>query len=119
MPEIKPAAQKRAVPLRLEAQDIPITSTGHLELDMGRAAIPNGVLSEATFTLADIHTRAFLVEDGIRLVIRSLDPSRPPIGNVYAHGWYPGTEDVEVYLVMDVTSVTAGAMLQVRDLVVR
>ena len=86
---------------------------------MGRATLPNGILSDARFTLADVHTRTFQVEDGIRLEVRSLDPSRPPFDNIYTHGWYPGTEDVEVYLVMDVTSFTPGAMLQVRDLVVR
>lgn len=119
MPDIKPSAAKRAAPLRIDSQDIPIASTGHLELDMGRATVPNGILSDARFTLADIHTRAIQTEDGIRLEVRSLDPSRPPFENIYEHGWYPGTEDVEVFLVMDVTSVTPGAMLQVRDLVVR
>ena len=119
LPAIEPSAEKRAVPLEIHSTDIPITSVGHKEIDMGRATIPNGVLSQSTFTLADIHTRTFQVEDGIRLEVRSLDPSRPPFENVYPHGWYPGTEDVEVYLVMDVTSFTPGALLQVRDLVVR
>ena len=107
MPDVGPAVAERAAPLEIAARDIPITATGHLEIDMGRATLPNGILSDARFTLADVHTRAFRVEDGIRLEVRSLDPSRPPFDNIYQHGWYPGTENVEVYLVLDVTLVHA------------
>lgn len=119
MPTINPRAAKAAVPLRVDARDIPITSIGPMEVDMGRATLPNGFLTDTAFTLADPHTRTFQVAEGINLEVRSLDPSRPPLDNIYEHGWYPGTEDVEVYLVMDVTSFTPGAMLEVRDLVVR
>ena len=109
----------RAVPLEIHSTDIPITSVGHKEIDMGRATIPNGVLSESTFTLADIHTRTSRsrTASGSKFVL-SIRHGHP-FENIYLHGWYPGTEDVEVYLVMDVTSFTPGALLQVRDLVVR
>jgi hypothetical protein len=86
---------------------------------MDSAALPNGILTNATFSLADKYTRSFDLADGISLVGPSKDPTRPPFDNGYAHGWYPGTEAVEVYLVLGVTSFTPGAMLQVRDLVVR
>ena len=107
------------MPLEIASRDIPIRSAGHLEIDMGRATLPNGIFSDASFALADPHTQAFRVADGVRLEVRSLDPSRPPLDNVYQHGWYPGTEAVDVFLVMDVTSFTPGAMLEIRDLVVR
>jgi hypothetical protein len=120
VPSIDPAAAPDAVTLRIPAKDIPISSTGHLEIDLGRATLPNGVLSDARFSLADPYSSAFRVEpEGIRLEVRSLDPSRPPFENAYAHGWYPGTEDVEAYLVLDVTSFTPGARIEVRDLIVR
>jgi hypothetical protein len=119
MPTIDPDAAAKAVPLEIAAHDYPIAATGHVEIEVGRATLPNGILSDARFDLADRFTRAFTVEGGIRLEIRSLDPSRPPFENVYEHGWYPGTEEVEVYLVLDVVSFTPGAALQVRDLVVR
>jgi hypothetical protein len=119
MPTIDPDAAAAAVPLEIAARDYPITATGHLEIVVGRATLPNGILSDARFDLADRFTRAFIVEGGIRLEVRSLDPSRPPFDNVYEHGWYPGTEEVEVYLVLDVVSFTPGAALQIRDLVVR
>ncbi len=119
LPSIDPAAAAAAVPLEIASHDYPITATGHLEIDVGRAILPNGILSDARFSLADPSTRAFAVASGVHLQVRSLDPSRPPFFNVYEHGWYPGTEAVEVFLVLDVTSVTPGAMLEVRDLVVR
>jgi hypothetical protein len=119
MPTIDPGAAAKAVPLEIASRDYPITATGHLEIVVGRATLPNGILSDARFDLADPFTRAFTVEGGIRLEVRSLDPSRPPFENVHEHGWYPGTEDVEVVLVLDVVSFTPGATLQVRDLVVR
>ena len=119
MPTIDPDAAAAAVALEIAARDYPITATGHMEIEVGRATLPNGILSDARFDLADRFTRAFTVEGGIRLVVRSLDPSRPPFENVYEHGWYPGTEEVEVYLVLDVVSFTPGAALQIRDLVVK
>ena len=119
MPSIDPAAAAAAVPLEIASHDYPITATGHLEIDVGHAILPNGVLSDARFSLADPFTRTFAVAQGVSLEIRSLDPSRPPSENAYVHGWYPGTEAVEVFLVLDVTTVTPGAMLEVRDLVVR
>jgi hypothetical protein len=119
LPSIDPSAAAAAVPLEVAARDFPITATGHLEIEMGRATLPNGILSDARLDLADPTTRAFTVEDGIALEVRSLDPSRPPFDNVYEHGWYPGTEEVEVLLVLDVTWFTPGAQLEVRHLVVR
>ena len=119
LPSVDPVAARAAVPLDVPARDIAILSTGHLEIDVGRAVLPNGVLSDATFSVADPRTDAFRVSGPIRLDVRSLDPSRPPFENLYAHGWYPGTEEVEVFLVLDVTSFTPGATLRVRDLVVR
>jgi hypothetical protein len=119
MPTIDPAAAASAQPLAVASLDIPITTTGHLELDVGPATLPNGILSAARFALADPHTRTFAVKDAITLVVRSGDPTRPPFLNLYAHGWYPGTEAVEVYLVLDVTRVSPGALLEIRDLVVK
>lgn len=119
MPAIAPDAAAAAVPLEIVAHAYPITTLGPQEILVGRATLPNGILSDARFSLADPFTRAFSVRDGISLVVRSLDPSRPPFVNIYEHGWYSGTEQVEVYLVLDVTTLTPGARIEVRDLVVR
>ncbi len=119
LPSIEPSAAAKAMPLSIPSRDIPITATGHLEILLGTATLPNGILSDARFSLADPFTRDFVVANGISLVVRSTDPTRPPFDNLYAHGWYPGTEDVQAFLVLDVTSFVPGATIQVRDLVVR
>ena len=64
--------------------------------------------------------RGFTVADAITLDVRPADTKRPPFtGGRYARGWHSGTEVVNVYLVLDVTSVEPGAMLHVRNLAVQ
>ncbi len=116
LPTINPKAE--SAPLRIASRDFPL-AVGHQEILVGQATLPNGILSHATFSLADPTTQAFTVAEGIQMVIRSTDPNRPPFDNAYQHGWHPGSEVVNVYLVLDVTSLTPGATLQVRNLVVR
>jgi hypothetical protein len=119
MSGIDPDAARAGVPLEAASHDYAIAGLGPQEILVGSATLPNGILSDARFSLADPFTRAFAVRDGIALVVRPLDPARPLFVNIYAHGWYTGTEEVEVYLVFDVTAFTPGATLEVRDLVVR
>lgn len=57
--------------------------------------------------------------DGVHLVIEPTDQSRPPVGNVYDRGLIPGVEPVVAFLVFNVVDAPAGAVLQVRDVVVR
>jgi len=54
----------------------------------------------------------------IRLVVASTDPSRPPFGNVYERGTFPGVETVVVSLVFDVVAAPPDTVLQVRNVVV-
>jgi hypothetical protein len=59
-----------------------------------------------------------LSSEGIRLEIRSLVEGRPAFWNIHDHGWYPGTEAVEVFLVFDVRHVDPGATIEIRNVVV-
>jgi hypothetical protein len=52
-------------------------------------------------------------------VVTSTDPSRPVFGNVYERGSFPGVEDVVATLIFDVVETPPGAVLPVRDVVVR
>jgi hypothetical protein len=115
LPTINPTA--KSVPLRVAAQDYPLV-LGHQEILVGQATLPNGILSDGRFSLADVSMQSFIA-NSVELVVRSTDPSRPPFDNLYAHGWHPGSEVVNVYLVLDVVSMTPGATLRVRDLVVQ
>jgi hypothetical protein len=120
LPAIDVDARKAARPLTVSALDIPIAHDGPYDVRIGTAGIANGVLTTATFTLAQ-PTRDHLIldEDGVSMQIRPADPTRPPFENYYQHGWYPGVESADVFLEFDVVSHDQGAVLQVRDLVVQ
>jgi hypothetical protein len=114
---LDPAAVAQARPLRLAAMDIPLT-IGHHDIELGRAALPNGYLETARFGLADLAPDGVSIPDGVWLEVTSADPSRPPFGNVYERGIFPGVEEVVATLVFDVVAAPEGAVLQVRDVVV-
>ncbi len=126
LPTYEPAALAASVPLKVAALDIPLT-VGPKTIYVGKATIANGVLQEATFSIAGIPDgvvgmppTGFTVADAITLDVRPADAKLPLFtGSRYARGWHSGTEVVNVYLVLDVTSVQPGATLQVRNLVVR
>ncbi len=114
---LDPDAVAQAVPLHVAAIDVPVR-VGHHEVELGRATLPNGYLGEARFALADPAPDGVVIPDGIRLVVTSTDASRPPLGNVYERGTFPGVEKVVVSLVFDVMEAPPAAVLQVRDVVV-
>ncbi|MHB8958378.1 MAG: hypothetical protein ACYDAN_01975 [Candidatus Limnocylindrales bacterium] len=124
LPTFEPAALAQAVPLEVPSLDIPITRTGKYEVFVGQAFVANGILRDASFMPANGALGAppsgFTVADMITLDVRPSDPTRPTFrfGGRY-RGWHPGTELVNVYIVFDVTAFDPGAVLQVRDLVVR
>jgi hypothetical protein len=53
----------------------------------------------------------------VRLEVRPEDPARPPIYSRYREP-FDGVEPVRVFLVFEVTELTPGAVLRVRDIVV-
>jgi hypothetical protein len=114
-----PGAAVRALarPLHVPSIDIPIDHLGRYEIEVGAAGLPDGVLSQRSATLPDPRPTAFWIDEGVRLEVRPVDPSRPPVGSVYREP-IDGVEPVTVYLVFDVTEFTPGAVLQVRDVVV-
>lgn len=125
LPTYEPASLAASVPLKVASLDLPLT-LGPQTIYVGQATIANGVLREATFSIADIpdgvvgvQPSGFTVADAITLEVRPADAKRPDFTGPLARGWHPGTEVVKVYLVFDVTSVQAGATLQIRNLVVR
>ncbi len=75
-------------------------------------------MAERSARLADTRPTAFWIDDGVAIDVRSDIGGRPPIGSVYRDP-YDGPEPVKVYLIFDVVELKPGAVLQVRDLVVR
>lgn len=118
LPSPDPAALRAAVPLRVASLDVPIDHAGHYDVLVGTAALPDGLLSTAAFSLADpapddLSTTA----PGVFLDVVSLDGGGS-FSNAYAHGWRPGIEHVEVRLRFDVASFSPGAVLRVRGIAV-
>ena len=119
VPTIDPTAISDARPLLVKAMDIPLDRVGTYSVDLGNATLANGILTDASFSLADVHPTTWsTTEDGVRLVIESLDGG-PPFSNIYEHGWRPGVEQVVAKAVFEITSADPGAIMQIRDVVVR
>jgi hypothetical protein len=116
VPSPNVGTEATATPLRIDDRVIPVPEVGAYEVKLGEASLPNGILRVAGAELADPWPAALrLSNDGIRLVVRSLVPGRPPFMNLYEHGWWPGVEPVEVLLVFDVRHAGPGATLEIRD----
>jgi hypothetical protein len=121
LPTFEPKAAAAARPLDIPALDIPIDHEGHYRVEIGHAVLPNGVITNAAFTLADPKTQTVEIdpETGVQLTIVSTDPNGRPFDNYYQHGWHTGTEEAVVALEFDVTRFDPGAVLAIRSLVVR
>ena len=115
---LDPAAVAAARPLRIPRLDIRLAVGSH-DIELGRALLPNGYLDTAEFALADPAPDGVVMRDGVRLVVEPADPARPPMANVYERGTVPGVEEVIVRLRFDVVAAPAGAVLEVRDVLVR
>jgi hypothetical protein len=117
VPSLSPDALAEATTLRVDRLDVPIDHVGPYEVHVGELDVPNGVLTSVDFSLVDDWPPGVTILEGIRLDIRTLDGE--PIENIYEHGWRDGTERVVAVLVFDVAHHDAGAVLSVRDVVVR
>jgi hypothetical protein len=118
-PSIDPWVAAMAVPLTVDALDIPIDHAGRYEVPLGIATIPNGMLTERTLAIPDSSPDGMLFSpDGIDLEVRSTEDG-DLVDHPYAHGWRPGLEWVDVRLVFVITQADPGAVLEVRDIVVR
>jgi hypothetical protein len=120
LPTLEPAAAAAARPLTIAARDITIDREGKFEISLGQAVLPNGILTEASFSLRDPLTQAVSMGDGgVWLDVRPVDSNAPPFDNYYQRGWHEGTDTVDAVVVFDIVSFEPGAMLELRDIVVR
>lgn len=117
-PMPRPASVKAAIPLDLASLDISLDHVGSYEVLLGEAGLPDGALSERRASLADTRPTTFWIDDYIRLEVRPTEPGRPPVGSIYRDP-YDGVEPVRVFLVFEVVETSPGAVLQVRDILVR
>lgn len=119
LPDLAPEALAAARPLRLDRFVIPVARVGPHEVVVGRASLANGVLRALDAALVEPWPAGLdLSREGLRLEVRSLDPDRPPFRTYYEHGWWPGTEEVELVLAFEVRDREPGATIVLRDVVV-
>jgi hypothetical protein len=120
LPTLQPAAIAAARPLLVERFQIPIDHVGTFEVPLGEASLPNGVATAASFGFVDLWPLDVSLKDGVAQVeLRSLEPDGKPFQNYFDHGWRPGVERAEAVLVFEVLWSAPGAILGIRDVVVR
>ncbi|TAK00259.1 MAG: hypothetical protein EPO36_09250 [Chloroflexota bacterium] len=109
-----------ATELRIGHLDIHVAAIGDQAILLGELRLPNGLLSESSFAIVDdMPAGMIILSSRIELVVRSLEPDGRPFWNVYDHGWRAGTERVAAWLIFTVDAVEPGAVLSIRDVVVR
>jgi hypothetical protein len=117
LPTIDPVAAGEAVPLEVASVVVPIDHAGAYVVDVGDAVLPNGILSDATATLANDTRIDVLIPDGVHLEIVGEDGTQ--LENAYQQGWRPGTERVHVRFTFTVESFDPGTTLILTQVAVR
>jgi len=119
-PDIDPDVEVLSEPIVFARVDIPIDAVGRIEFPVGRGSLTNGILHEASFAFAGAWPSDVMFARGtILLDVRSLEPDGKPFHNYYDHGWREGLERIEAVLVFDVVRFEPGAILSIRDVLVR
>ncbi len=120
LPTLQPAAVAGARPLSVARIEIPIDYIGSYEVALGEALLPNGIATVASFEFADPWPLDVSLGQGVAQInLRSLEPDGKPFQNYFDHGWRPGVERAEAILAFEVLWFKKGAVLDIRDVVVR
>lgn len=117
-PQPRPASERAAQQLAIRALDIPLDHVGSYEVAIGEASLPDGYMTERSASLADTRPTTYWIQGGIFIDVRPLLADRPPVGSRYRDP-YDGVEPVQVLLVFEVVETSPGAVLEVRDILVR
>jgi hypothetical protein len=120
LPTLQPSAVVDARPLAITRLKIPIDHVGAYEVPLGKVSFPNGIATAASFEFADPWPLDVSLREGLAHIgLRSLEPDGKPFQNYFDHGWRPGVERAQAVLIFDVLWFKKGAVLDIRDVVVR
>jgi hypothetical protein len=120
LPTLQPAAVAGARSLSVARFEIPIDHIGTYEVPLGEVSFPNGIATAASFEFADPWPLDVSLGEGVAQIdLRSLEPDGKPFQNYFDHGWRPGVERAEAILAFDVLWFKTGAVLGIRNVVVR
>jgi hypothetical protein len=118
-PSPDPATASAEQPLLVPTLDIPIDRVGKYEIVLGKGALANGILDVTTMKAADPRPSNFFLRGGVWLELTSLKPGGLPFDNYFLHGRVDGTEPFSAQLKFEVMAFDPGAVLQIRDVVIR
>ncbi len=116
-PSPAPAAMKLGVPLEVAALDVPIDHLGEYRVEVGKAVLPNGHLSERSAKLVDAAPEDYWL-GYLAVVVESDIPGRDPAGNIYREP-FDGPEPMTVFVVVEVTELFEPSVVELRNIVVR
>jgi hypothetical protein len=118
VPTIDPAVSAQGRPLEVASASVTVDHAGHYSIPLGTAILPNGVLTDATFTITEpVQPTIELEPSEVYLVVTGDDGNE--LLSVYEQGWRPGVEQVTASLEFDVASVDAATTLEFTGIVVR
>jgi hypothetical protein len=115
-PTPRPGIVAKASPLRVPVLDITLDHLGSYSIEVGEVGLPDGAFTDSSASVVDERPTTFWIRNG-ELVIEPVDPTRPRIGSIFRDP-FDGVEQARVLLEFDVTELTPGAVLQVRDITV-
>lgn len=119
-PSSDPDVLDAATPLFVAERTIAIDHDGRYEVSLGKASLPNGILTDASFAFEPGWPDDVALAGAFGWIeVRSLEPDGKPFDNYYLHGWREGVERVEAFVVFDVLWFAPGADLSIHDVVVR
>jgi len=116
-PDLATAAAEQ--PLLVPSIDIPIDHVGEYHVGLGHGTLANGILEVTTMQASDPQPSRFFLRGGIWLELTSLRPGGLPFDNYFLHGRVDGTEPFSAQLRFEVMAFDPGAVLQIRDVVIR
>ena len=115
-PTPRPGIVAMTSPLRVPVLDIPLDHLGTYRIEVGEVSLPDGAFTNSAASVVDERPTTFWIQ-GAQLVIEPVDPARPPIGSIF-RAPFDGVERARVFLEFEVTELSPGAVLHVRDIVV-
>jgi hypothetical protein len=118
-PSPDPTTAAAEQPLLVPSMDIPIDHVGAYHVALGQGTLANGILEVTSMKASDPHPSSFFLRGGIWLELTSLKPGGLPFDNYFLHGRVEGTEPFSAQLTFEVMAFDPGAVLRIRDVVIR
>jgi hypothetical protein len=118
-PDPDPATAAAEQPLLVPSIDFPIDHVGEYHVVLGRGTLANGILEVTSMKAADLRPSSFFLRGWIWLELTSLKPGGLPFDNYFLHGRVEGTEPFSAQLNFEVMAFGPGAVLRIRDIVIR